>query len=110
VGAALEVVHALECDGRPGISVGVGIATGEVYVGDIRSSDRMIWSAVGNTTNLAARLQQLTRDWSVAIVIDERTRAAAGPAAASFEPRGHTSIRGRRQEEMLYVRALAPPS
>jgi class 3 adenylate cyclase len=114
VAAASSIVQALESldagRGAPGIPVGVGIATGEAYVGDIRSADRMIWSAVGNTTNLAARLQQMTRDWNVAIVIDARTREAAGAAAARFEPRGHTSIRGRRQEEVLYVLPLAPPA
>ena len=109
VGAAREIVRALEAPepGSPRISVGVGIATGEAYVGDIRSADRMIWSAVGNTTNLAARLQQLTRDWNAAIVIDARTREGAGATAARFEQREHTTIRGRRQEEVLYVLPLA---
>ncbi len=37
--------------------MGVGIATGEAFVGNIRAADRMIWTALGNTTNLAARLQ-----------------------------------------------------
>jgi class 3 adenylate cyclase len=113
VAAASSIVKALEGldagAGAPRISVGVGIATGEAYVGDIRSADRMIWSAVGNTTNLAARLQQLTRDWNAAIVIDARTREAAGAAAERFEPRGHTTIRGRRQEEVLYVLPLPAP-
>ena len=107
--AAREIVRALgagDADGGP-IPVGVGIATGEAYVGDIRSADRMIWSAVGNTTNLAARLQQLTRDWDAAIVIDARTFEAAGAAAAGFEARGHTAIRGRREQEPLYALPLA---
>ena len=113
VAAASSIVQALEAPdpgGAPRISVGVGIATGEAYVGDIRSADRRIWSAVGNTTNLAARLQQLTREWDAAIVIDARTREAAGAAAARFEPRGHTAIRGRRHEEGLYALPLVAPS
>jgi class 3 adenylate cyclase len=36
------------------LAVGVGVATGSAFVGSIRSTDRLIWSAVGSTTNLAA--------------------------------------------------------
>ncbi len=55
------------------LSVGVGIATGEAFVGNIQAVDRMIWSAIGNTTNLAARLQSLTRDLDASLVIDNGT-------------------------------------
>jgi class 3 adenylate cyclase len=37
----------------------------------------MIWSAIGNTTNLAARLQQRTRELDASIVIDGATRSGA---------------------------------
>src|SRR4029453_8654002 len=76
----------MQSDRQP-LEVGVGIATGQAFVGNIQAVDRLIWSAIGNTTNLAARLQSLTRDLAAAIVIDARTRAAAGEAAADFE--GH---------------------
>ena len=61
--AIRERVRALRFgeDGR-GLDVGIGIATGPAYVGSIQAVDRAIWSALGNTTNLAARLQALTRD------------------------------------------------
>jgi class 3 adenylate cyclase len=110
--AAHEIVQALSVSNEQGggIAVGVGIATGEAYVGDIRSADRMVWSVVGNATNLAARLQQLTRDWEAAIVIDARTRESAGAAAERFERRDNTTIRGRRQLEVLYLLPLAVAS
>src|SRR5262249_8291008 len=60
------------------LEVGVGIATGKAFVGNIQSVDRLIWSAIGNTTNLAARLQSLTRDLNAAIVIDAATQKVAG--------------------------------
>jgi class 3 adenylate cyclase len=37
--------------------VGVGIATGEAFVGNIQTVDCMIWSAVGNTTNPTVSLE-----------------------------------------------------
>ncbi len=87
----------------PPLSVGVGIATGEAFVGNIRAVDRMIWSAIGNTTNLAARLQALTRDLDASIVIDEPTRREADYVAADFERREETPIRGRRETQDVYA-------
>ncbi len=85
------------------LSVGVGIATGEAFVGNIQAVDRMIWSAIGNTTNLAARLQSLTRDLDASLVIDHPTWERAQPAAAGFEKRPDVPIRGRRETQDLYV-------
>ncbi len=63
----------------------------------------MIWSAIGNTTNLAARLQDLTRDLDASVVIDEPTRRGADYVAADFERRAETPIRGRRETQDVYV-------
>jgi class 3 adenylate cyclase len=87
------------------LAVGVGLATGSAYVGAIRSVDRHIWSAIGNTTNLAARLQALTRELGAPIVIDRETRDAALEEAADFEPRAATRIRGLRASHDIYVLA-----
>ncbi len=78
-----------------GLDVGVGIATGPAFVGEIRGTDRAIWSAIGNTTNLAARLQALTRELDAAIAIDTATRAAVGDAGSDFERHERVPIRGR---------------
>jgi class 3 adenylate cyclase len=88
--------------GRP-LSIGVGIATGPAFVGDIEAADRRIWTAVGNTINLAARLQALTRDLDAAIVIDDVTWHAASAVAADFVRRTGVSIRGLATQKALYV-------
>jgi class 3 adenylate cyclase len=86
-----------------GLEVGVGLATGSAYVGAIRSVDRRIWSAIGNTTNLAARLQGLTRELGAPIVIDQATRDAAPDEARDFERRPETLIRGLRDRCDVFV-------
>jgi class 3 adenylate cyclase len=92
--------------GRP-LSIGVGIATGPAFVGDIEAADRRIWTAVGNTINLAARLQALTRDLDAAIVIDDATWRAASAIAADFVRRTGVSIRGLVTQKALYVLPFA---
>ena len=84
------------------LEVGVGIATGKAFVGNIQSIDRLIWSAIGDTSNLAARLQGLTRELNAAIVIDSTTRNKVGTAADDFERHDSMPIRGRRQSEDVY--------
>jgi class 3 adenylate cyclase len=112
VGAGLEIVAAVEAlrigagaAGADGLSVGVGIATGEVYVGDIQAVDRRIWSAIGNTTNLAARLEALTRELGAAMVIDDPTRTRAGATADDFVAHDDVRIRGRSEPMRIWVRA-----
>jgi len=90
------------------LSVGVGIASGEAYVGNIEAVDRMIWTAIGNTTNMAARLQSLTRELDASIVIDEPTLAALDGGADDFEPRRGIPIRGRRDRQDIWALPLRP--
>jgi adenylate cyclase len=76
-------------------AAGVGVATGSAFVGSIRSTDRLIWSAVGSTTNLASRLQSMTRELYASIAIDETTRERAGYVCADFVRHADVEIRGR---------------
>ncbi len=88
------------------LAVGVGVATGPAFVGNIRAADRMIWTAIGNTTNLAARLQNLTRDLGAAMIIDSPTRHAAGLPAERFTMRSGTWIRGRSRDVEVWALPL----
>jgi class 3 adenylate cyclase len=89
--------------GEAKLAVGVGIATGEAFVGNIQAVDRMIWSAIGNTTNLAARLQGLTRELDASLVIDAPTWERAQSAPGDFEKRSDVPIRGRRETQDVYA-------
>ena len=105
VGAALAIrrsVRALRFgeDGQ-GLDVGIGIASGPAFVGSIQAVDRAIWSALGNTTNLAARLQSMTRDHDASIALDEATWRGAGELARPFRSLGVLPIRGRRPIEVF---------
>jgi adenylate cyclase len=85
------------------LQVGVGIATGRAYVGSIRGVDRHIWTALGKTTNLAARLQGLTRELAAWIVIDAATREACAARAGDFRAHERFPIRGQLQPEDLFA-------
>ena len=105
VDAALGILKGLRGVhlGASPVEVGIGIATGPGFVGNIEGADRHIWSVIGNTTNLAARLQDLTRTLGASIVVDSRTHAAAGGAAESFVHCPGVTIRGRERTEDVYT-------
>jgi class 3 adenylate cyclase len=99
------------------LAVGVGVATGWAFVGNVQAVDRAIWTTLGDTVNLAARLQSLTRQLDAAILIDARTWSALDPDSRSrFTRHDAVAIRGRRQPQDVYAIALAqhasdvPPS
>ncbi len=92
--------------GAEPLSVGVGIATGPAFVGNIRAADRMIWTAIGNTINLAARLEALTRNLDSSVVVDRATWDAAGTARRGFELRAETPIRGLPRPEDVWALPL----
>jgi adenylate cyclase len=87
--------------------VGVGIASGRAFVGNVQTSDRLVYTAIGDVVNLAARIQGLTRDLHAAVAIDARTHRTAGPLAAHFERPDRIQIRGRVQPEDVYALPLS---
>ncbi|HEY2736231.1 MAG TPA: adenylate/guanylate cyclase domain-containing protein [Polyangiales bacterium] len=88
------------------LAVGIGIATGDAYVGSLRAVDRWIWTAIGETTNRAARLQSLTRELSAAVIVDESTWRRLGSEEAVFVAhRGH-KLRGLQQRHNLFALPL----
>ena len=94
----VETVRALAV-----LSPGVGVATGPAWLGTVQAGGQLHWSALGDTTNLASRLQGLTRELDAWIVLDEPTWRRAGEEGRTFEARGATPIRGREAPEPVYV-------
>jgi adenylate cyclase len=98
VSAALEIVA--QAPARLGggaggpLGVGVGVHTGHAVVGTIGSRSRAEYTAVGDAVNLASRLEQLTKDHGVPILVSEATRAAVGDRLP-FRPVGELAVRGR---------------
>jgi adenylate cyclase len=67
-------------DGKPAIAIGVGINTGPMAVGNMGSSARFEYTVLGDQVNLGSRLEALTKDYGVGILVGEATARAAGDA------------------------------
>jgi class 3 adenylate cyclase len=104
--AVVCAVEALDSPTGAPLSVGVGIATGVEFTGNVKAVDRVIWTVLGNHTNLAARLEAMTRDLDASIVIDAATRRGAGAAADDFVEHAGTVVRGRSEPFVIYALPL----
>ena len=109
----------------PAIRVGVGIASGEMNVGNMGSEFRIAYTVMGDTVNLGSRLEGLTKQYGVDIIVNERTRELVPDfvfreldivrvkgktePAAIFEPLGPGADISQQTAEILdaYADALA---
>ncbi|MCW5703164.1 MAG: adenylate/guanylate cyclase domain-containing protein [Bradyrhizobium sp.] len=98
-----ELNKFLSHDLREPIRFGIGIHGGEVIVGDIGYRDHMVFTALGDPVNVAARLQDMTKALSCEVVISDEVRATAGLAADAL-PQQEVTIRGRN--EPMIVRSV----
>ena len=106
----VETVRRLELDpagGTARIAAGVGVASGRAFVGNIRTSDRFVYTAVGDVVNLASRIQGLTRELDAAIAIDAGTHRRAGASVARFRRHERVRIRGRVEPVDVWALPIA---
>jgi adenylate cyclase len=99
-----ELNQFLKHDLREPIRFGIGIHGGEVIVGDIGYRDHMVFTALGDAVNVAARLQDMTKTLGCEAVVSEEVYKTAG-VSADDQPQREVEIRGRT--EPMIVRTIA---
>jgi adenylate cyclase len=99
--------HQVASDLREPLEFGIGIHGGEAIVGDIGFRDHTVFTAVGDSVNVAARLQDMTKQLDCRLIVSEEVCRNAGIGAGLLATTD-VSIRGR--DEPLAVRTAADPT
>jgi class 3 adenylate cyclase len=99
--AALDMIELIELlaverksTGRAPIRIGIGIGTGNLVAGYTGTQQRATYTCIGDTVNVAARLEQHTKAVARAILVDATTRAELGDGFA-IEALGAVELRGK---------------
>jgi adenylate cyclase len=95
---------ALMEQGYPALSHGIGIHTGEVVAANIGSPDRLSYTLVGDTVNLASRLQNLNKEMGTDVILSNTTKAKL-PASLALKPLPPQRVKGRSQSVEVYTLA-----
>jgi adenylate cyclase len=81
---------------------GVGINTGEAVVGTLGSRQLLQYTAIGDTINLGARLESITKDYKTNIIISESTYALVKGHFVTKEL-GEVTVKGKTQPVKIYA-------
>lgn len=114
VSAALDIFHKVAmlsemrvAQGLSAVRVRIGIESGEALVGDLGSSFRSTYTAVGDCINFASRLESLAREMGVPLVIGSATQALLTQHAT--QSLGKITIRGTTTEIEVFTLNTLPP-
>jgi adenylate cyclase len=106
--AALRAVRRMErvneawrAEAKPTLRIRIGLNSGEVLVGNIGSSDRFSYTAIGDGVNVAARLEGMNKTFGTAICISDSVFNAVASEIVA-RPLRRVQVKGRKQEFMIY--------
>lgn len=108
VQAAMEMVKSVrelddefEKRGWPKLNIGVGLNSGKMNVGNMGSSFRMAYTVMGDSVNLGARLEGLTKEYGVPLMISEFTRNQL-PSEWAFREVDCARVKGKNEPVLVY--------
>jgi adenylate cyclase len=103
-----EVNKEFEKKKLPKVNIGIGLNTGEVTVGNMGSNKIFQYTALGDSMNLASRLESLTKEYGVNLMISEFTLGKLGDKAREFRIRPLDLVQVKGKSEAVKIFEVIP--
>ncbi|MDD2365610.1 MAG: adenylate/guanylate cyclase domain-containing protein [Desulfuromonadaceae bacterium] len=97
---AAELRETFAAKGWPPLYLGIGVNTGTMNVGNMGSKFRMAYTVMGDAVNLGSRLESLTRQYGVGIIVGEETKKRLPDIA--FRELDRVRVKGRNEPVIIY--------
>lgn len=92
------------------VNIGTGIAYGPVTLGIMGHSRRVDYTPIGDTVNLASRLESLTREYHVSIIINDTLHGAVDHSRFNLRHIDRVRVKGREHPVDIYEEFSADPA
>jgi len=97
-----ELQKKWEAEGKPKLDIGIGLNSGPASVGEMGSARQVGYTALGDTVNLASRLEGLNKEYGTHILVNESTYAAVKEAGFLFRELDVIRVKGKLQPVVIY--------
>jgi len=97
-----EMQKKWQSEGKPRLDIGIGLNTGVASVGNMGSSLRYGYTALGDSVNLSSRLESLNKDYGTHILVNETTYLAVKTSHFVFRELDLIRVKGKLQPVTIY--------
>jgi adenylate cyclase len=104
-----ELRQGWEAAGLPELRVRIGLHSGPAVVGNVGSTLHSNYTAMGDTVNLASRLEEENKHFATYTMVSQQTRELAGDTLFAYRPLGPVTVKGKSRAAEVFELLPAGP-